>query len=126
MTRIIKQILLSAAVAVPSISMLGCSADVSFDPHRHAYTQQTYRDYMPESAVLLDKGHGEVSAQTQRSGIIYLYDSDDRDVFWKGTVREGDRVTINPEEDRAAINGDTVFRSNLVKDHEHRIYFDQR
>ena len=126
MTRVIKQLLLSAAVAVPGLTLVGCSSDFDFD-NDHRYTaQQRYRDHMPSSARMLDGGHGEVSVRANDDGIVYLYDSDDRDVFWKGEVRRGDRITIEPEEDRAAINGDTVFRSNLVKDHEHRIYLERR
>jgi hypothetical protein len=126
MTRYIKHMLLSAALALPGVTMLGCSSDFDFDNDNHRYTTERYRDHLPSSARMLDGGHGEVSVRANDDGVVYLYDSDDRDVFWKGEVRRGDRITIEPEEDRAAINGDTIFRSNLVKDHEHRIYLDRR
>src|SRR5262245_62578307 len=105
MTRMIKQLLLSAAIAVPGFTMLGCSSDFDFDNDNHRYTAERYRDFLPRSAHMLDAGHGEVSVRANDDGVVYLYDADDRDVFWKGEVRRGDRITIEPEEDRAAVNG---------------------
>jgi hypothetical protein len=123
----IKRLLLSAAVAVPAVGLIGCSADFDWDDYEHRRVQRVYQqDRVPSSAHLLDQGRGEVSARARGGGVVYLYDADDRQVFWKGRVRNGDHVTIDPEDDIAVINGQPVYRRNLVRDHEHRIYLDHR
>jgi hypothetical protein len=124
LNRTLKRVLLSAAVVVPSAALVGCNDydfDDMFDGDRDREVR-IERDRIPSSARMLDGGHGEVSARVQDRGMAYIYDVNDQRVIWTGPVREGDRITIDPENDRAAVNGDTVYKSNLVRDHEHRIY----
>lgn len=82
-----------------------------------------YGNRVPREARILERGRGELSTRVNGRGMVYLYDVNDERVVWSGTVRDGERVTIDPENDRASVDGRLVYDRNLERNHEHRIYF---
>ncbi|WP_428939867.1 hypothetical protein [Fontivita pretiosa] len=81
---------------------------------------------VPKSAELLREGSGELSARASSDGKAYLYDVNDGRVVWSGNVQRGELITIDPDNDRAAVEGKVVFDQNLERRHSHRIYLDPR
>jgi hypothetical protein len=81
---------------------------------------------VPRSAELLREGSGELSVRASSDGRAYLYDADAARVVWSGNVQRGQLITIDPDNDRAAIEGTVVFDRNLERKHTHRIYLDPR
>lgn len=96
------------------------------DRYDDRYDRDRWGMTVPKEAHLLERGKGELSTKVDGRGVIYLYDANDRRVVWSGRIRDGQRFTVDPRDDRAAIDGQTVYRQNLVRDHEHRIYLEHQ
>src|SRR5438552_11732861 len=78
---------------------------------------------IPTGAVQVDEGTDRLTYTPRRSGTVYVYDVDDDRLVYQGRVRDGDRLTIDPETNRLELNGRQVVDRDLKRKDRHRIYF---
>ncbi len=113
--------LLVAALAVSTTSILsGCSMSDS-DSGRHEDVELS----VPKKAEIVAEGRGDLSYKARRDGVIYVYDYDDTATLFRQRIREGQRLTISPEQNRATLDGKKVYDEDLKKKHIHRLYFEK-
>jgi len=113
------------------LGLVGCSeltgdSDHSSSSDRTSSRTADHYDIsgIPRSAEMLDSGNGEVSVKAPERGTVYLVDLDSSRTVWSGRIDRGERFTVDPENDRAAINGRVVYERNLERKHRHAVYFD--
>jgi hypothetical protein len=63
-----------------------------------------------------------MSYTARDSGEVYVYDASARTVIWSGHVRDGDRVTVNPDKNRIAVNGREEADIDLKSNHRFELY----
>lgn len=84
----------------------------------------TGRAAVPSGAEELTTGRGGVlKATAPRAGRAYVLDRGGDRLVWSGDVVSGDKVTVDPEANRVALNGKTVGESDLKVDRRYTIYF---
>lgn len=82
---------------------------------------------LPRDARMVDEVRGGRLAYTARdSGTVALYDATARTVVWDGNVRDGDRVTVNPDKNRIEINGKEQADIDLKSNHRFELYSTDR
>jgi hypothetical protein len=83
-------------------------------------------DEVPTTATRVDEGSGPLlSYAPSRDGTLYIYDTDDDRVVFSTPARQDDRFVLDPDANRATLNGRTVLGTGLVPSHRYRIYFDR-
>jgi len=107
------------------------------DYNRDRYADRDYRDrdYRDRDASLsadrlsadsrvVNQGQGEELAFTaDRSGSVYAYDVDSGKTVYSGHLHRGERFVLNPNGNRATVNGETVLQTDLKRDHRFEIRF---
>jgi hypothetical protein len=78
---------------------------------------------VPKDARVVDSGSDRLSYTANNDGSVYLYDEDARTVVWDQKVRDGDRVSIDPDNNRLELNGRSQSRLDLNSNHRFRLYF---
>jgi hypothetical protein len=78
---------------------------------------------VPEGSVQVDEGKGRLDYTAKRSGTVYVYDVTQDRLVYQTPVRDGDRVSIDPDANRLELNGRQDVDRNLRRDDRHRIYF---
>jgi hypothetical protein len=79
---------------------------------------------LPRDARLVDEVRsGRMGYTARDSGEVYLYDATARRLIWDGRVRDGDRVTINPDKNRIEINGKEQADIDLKSNDRFELYF---
>jgi hypothetical protein len=114
--------------AVMTVGLTGCSDlldDESSDDSRTSRNDTLTISGIPRSADLLEEGRGTLSVRAADDGRVYLFDAEDGRVVWSGRIEKGQRFTVSPDNDRAAIDGQVVYERNLERKHTHRVYFDR-
>jgi hypothetical protein len=113
-----------------ALAMTGCSELLGNDndDNNRSSDRDTIssRDKIPTGARILDQGKGALKARTRDPGTIYLYDVDDQRIVWSGRVHSGQDFAVDPDNDRAVLDSEPVYRQNLERTHTHRIYFIER
>lgn len=112
--------LISAAIAVFGGAFAGC--DISDSDSRKDDGRELN---VPKNTEIVAEGHGDLSYKAKRDGIVYVFDEDDRVTLFRERVREGQRFTVSPEQNRATIDGEEVWKKDLKKKHSHRLYFER-
>ena len=83
-------------------------------------------DEIPREAVAVEGGEGKgLRYEPARDGTIYVYDVDDDRVVYVGRLQSKERFVLDPEGNRATIDGTAVFRSDLNPRNRYRLYFDR-
>lgn len=114
--------LLVAALAVSTTSILGgCNISDSGDSGRHEDRELS----VPKKAEIVAEGRGDLSYKARRDGVIYVYDYDDTATLFRQRIREGQRLTVSPEQNAATLDGKKVYDQDLKKKHIHRLYFEK-
>ena len=78
---------------------------------------------VPKDARVVDSGSDRLSYTANNDGSAYLYDEDARTVVWDQKLRDGDRVSIDPDNNRVEVNGRSESRLDLNSNHRFRLYF---
>lgn len=78
---------------------------------------------VPKDARVVDSGSGSLTYTAREDGSVYLYDEDARRVVWDERIRDGDRVAIDPDNNRIDLNGRAQSRIDLTSDHRFRLYY---
>jgi hypothetical protein len=82
---------------------------------------------LPRDARVVDEVRGgRMSYAARDSGTVYLYDATARTIVWDGRVRDGDRVTVNPDKNRIEINGKEQADIDLKSNHRFELYSTDR
>ena len=103
-------------------ALTGCSSGKD-DPAGDGLGVSTTDVRVPKSAELVAQGRGELSHKARLDGRIWLYDATAEKGLFTTPVRRGQRFTIDPSEDRAALDGTDVFEGDMQTRNEHRIYY---
>jgi hypothetical protein len=93
------------------------SGDRDVDRDRDAATK------VPKDARVVDSGSGSLSYSARYDGSVYLYDEDARTVVWDARLRDGDRVSVDPDRNRIELNGRSGSNIDLKSGHRFRLYF---
>ena len=121
----------------------GCSAfDNDHDSDRDSRSSRDYDRYddarssrdvdrasgtaskLPRDARMVDEVRGGRLSYTARyDGEVYLYDATARRVIWDGRVRDGDRITVDPDKNRIALNGKEQADIDLKSNDRFELYF---
>jgi hypothetical protein len=79
---------------------------------------------VPRDARVVDEGRGGTLNYSARGdGEVYLVDSSAQTVIWDAKVRDGDRVTVDPNRNRIEINGREQTRIDLKSNDRFQLYF---
>jgi hypothetical protein len=78
---------------------------------------------VPEGSVQVDEGKGRMEYTAKSPGTVYVYDVTQDRLVYETKVRDGDRVTVDPEANRLEVNGKQDVNRDLQRDDRHRIYF---
>ena len=68
-------------------------------------------------------GNEELAFTADRSGEVSAYDVDSGKTVYSGHLHRGERFTLNPNGNRAEVNGQTVLQQDLKRDHRFEIRF---
>jgi hypothetical protein len=78
---------------------------------------------LPRDARVVDEVRGgRLNYSARDSGQVYLYDATAGTLVWDGRVRDGDRVTVNPDKNRIEINGKEQADIDLKSNHRFELY----
>ena len=82
--------------------------------------------HVPRDAQVVDEGRGDGLHYTARGdGTVYLVDSSADTVVWSSPVRDGDRVTINPDKNHIDVNGRERANIDLKSNDRFQLYFER-
>jgi hypothetical protein len=89
---------------------------VDVDPH-------TARK-VPRDARAVDEGRGSTLSYSARcDGEVYLTDASASTVIWDAKVRDGDRISVDPDHNRIEINGREQTKIDLKSNDRFQLYF---
>lgn len=78
---------------------------------------------VPSSARLVAEDKGNIDFIAPGDGFVFIEDENANKLLYRGRMREGERLEVEPVEDRIAINGRTV-RDQKIRDLNNvRVYF---
>ena len=81
---------------------------------------------VPTTATRVDEGDSaRLSYSPAREGTLYVYDALDDRVIFSSPVRAGERFVLDPDANRATVDGRTVLGTGLNPRHQYRLYFDR-
>jgi hypothetical protein len=78
---------------------------------------------VPKNAEVAIQGRGELKHTFRRDGQMWLVDATAEKTLFTVPVKRGQRVTVAPSEDRAALDRLDVFAGDMQLRNEHRIYY---
>ena len=83
-------------------------------------------DEVPKTATRVDEGNAaRLTYSPTRDGTLYVYDADDDRVILSTRVQRDERFVLDPDANRATIDGRTVLGTGLSARHRYRLYFDR-
>ena len=78
---------------------------------------------VPKNARVVLQGRGDLRHTFGRDGRIWLVDATAEKTLFTVPVKRGQRVTVAPGEDRAAVDALDVFAGDMQLRNEHRIHY---
>ena len=78
---------------------------------------------VPKHAEVAIQGRGELKHTFRRDGRMWLYDATAEQTLFTVPVKRGQRLTVSPSENRAALDRLDVFAGDMQLRNEHRIYY---
>jgi hypothetical protein len=79
---------------------------------------------VPRDARVVDEGAGGALGYTARGdGEVYLNDRSADAVIWDAKVRDGDRITVDPDRNRIEINGREQTKIDLKSTDRFQLFF---
>ena len=83
-------------------------------------------DEIPTTATRVDEGDAtRLRYSPTRDGTIYVYDADADRVLFSTRLRQDERFILDPEANRATVDGRTVLGTGLSPRNRYRLYFDR-
>ena len=99
---------LSAVCGIASVAFLGCA-----DPHVD----------LPPNAQEMSAGSHRLAFTATQPGSVVVEDVQDHSILYRGLVKTGDIVIVDPDQNQVTINGMVVENKRLHAGDEHRIFF---
>jgi hypothetical protein len=88
-------------------------------------SRTTVRD-VPSTATRVDAGAGpRLNYTPTREGMLYVVDADDQRLVFSNRLRADERFVLDPEDNRATIDGRTVLGTGLYPRRRYTLYFDR-
>ena len=88
-------------------------------------SRTTVRD-VPSTATRVDAGAGpRLNYTPTRDGMLYVVDADDQRLVFSNRLRTDERFVLDPDDNRATIDGRTVLGTGLYPRHRYTLYFDR-
>jgi|SRR5687768_9254709 len=78
---------------------------------------------IPTNAEIVIHGRGPLNHTFRRDGRMWLFDATAEKTLFTIPVERGQRFTVIPADDRAALDGQDVFGGDMELRNEHRIYY---
>ena len=78
---------------------------------------------VPEGSVQVADGTTRQSYTADHSVHVYVYDATSDRLVYQDRVRNGDRLTVDPNNNRLELNGQRAVNRDLATGHRYRIYF---
>lgn len=108
----VSHLLTTSGLMLASLAFVpGCASD-------------TWPDDIPRTAVLNTESTGRVTYTAPTSGTVYVYDETDERLLYSGNVLAGQRVVLDPREDRIDVDGQKVSDHDLGAESHYQVYFD--
>ena len=79
---------------------------------------------VPADGVKVAEGNQKLYYKTSEPGTIFVYESPDNRLIYRGAVKRGDAVELNTNDDRISVNGKTVMEKGLGKGRDYKMFFD--
>src|SRR5581483_12513358 len=95
---------------VAALVMTGCAAQRPAD--------------VPLSATVQTEGPNKLVYTADQDGTVWVSDANNGKILYSTRVNRGDSLTVDPDNNRIMLNGQTVFNSDVTNDN-HQIYFVQ-
>jgi hypothetical protein len=106
------RVLLVATLGLSSMAFLpGCAAEV-------------HPKDVPSAASLSSEGTGRLAFTAPTAGTAYVYDNTNDKMIYSGPLTAGQRLSIDPKNDRVDIGDRKVSEQTLHTGNNYRIYFD--
>jgi len=103
--------LISGALNVGAISLIGCA------PERH--------EAIPASANQVAEGGHQLSYTAPHDGMVYLYDHNDGKLLYSGIMKKGQKFEIDAGmPNRVTLDGKVLQDKTLTGGHDYRLFFD--
>ena len=79
---------------------------------------------VPPEGVKVAEGNQKLLYKPSEPGTIFIYESPDNRLIYRGAIRRGDTVELNTNDDRISVNGKTVMEKGLSTGHTYKMFFD--
>src|SRR4051812_37708521 len=79
---------------------------------------------VPAEGVKVAEGNQKLLYKPSEPGTIFIYESPDNRLIYRGAIRRGDTVELNTNDDRISVNGKTVMEKGLGSGHNYKMFFD--
>ena len=104
---------------------LGRDRDVDYDLDLDRGGRQF--DEVPRGAKQINPDRdGRLKYEAGRDGRVFIVDEDDGVVVFSANLRDGEKVVVDPDNDRLTINGKRVGKINLRARNRYLLFFDRR
>jgi hypothetical protein len=70
---------------------------------------------VPQAAAFKKAGKYKIGYTAEQAGTVYVVDEWDNSTKYKGPVREGDRVEVDPDADTISVNNSPVYTQKVFK-----------
>lgn len=81
---------------------------------------------VPADGVKVAEGNVKLLYKAPEPGTIFVYESPDNKLIYRGAVKRGDTVELNTKDDRITINDKTVMEKGLGNGRDYKMFFDPR
>lgn len=119
-----RNIVLMSLLSLLLITQIGASCMSSSEDDRPRNSDSDIEPItLPRNAKRVTDGRGVLTHTAARDGRVYLYDVDDRTLIDNRPMRRGQEYRVDPDQDKATLDGKKVYDNDLKRDHNHRLYF---
>lgn len=77
---------------------------------------------VPAGADRVASGKGELTYKATDPGEAFVLDNEANKIVWSGLLRNGETLTIAPDDDRVSVGLQTVAEPELDNDHKYTVY----
>ncbi len=107
--------------------ILSSDRDRDRDRDRNVERESGASRGVPRDARVVDEGRGgTLSYSTRDEGTVYLVDETAGAVVWDQRVRDGDRITVDPDKNAIEVNGRSATKLDLKSNNRFALYFLRR
>jgi hypothetical protein len=148
MTRFVNRSFIAVALGATLLTVGCSSSDDHADRHRTTSSDRSDRHYddtrlsgdrydartleirgLSRDARIVEETRrpGDTLNFTPRdSGRVYLVDVTKSEVVWDKNIRDGDRVFVDPDHNKIAVNGRDDVKIDLKSNNRFQLYFDPK